>query len=168
MILIPEPSPTRDRNQKYLTPICFVLGVIFGMVARVRHPLLSSNTVERRLAPCGTLSPMDLPIAERICRAGMRSCIAVLSAINSASRVEVVISVCSLDAQSNGQPASNSTYPVCDLTRAGSWPSARVLHKPVKSASTYKSNVMSAVGRNIIPFVWVPIKYRTIHLIVLE
>jgi len=80
------------------------------------------------------LNPMAAPIAANRSLIGNMSCIAVDSALYSASMVETAISCWSLLAHTIGHPLTQMTHPVLDFIQEGSLMSSR-LYNPAKSAS---------------------------------
>ena len=120
-----------------LRVMCFVLGQKFSVTDISNAPLLSSKTQQETFGiEPGTSSPRALISFKRFMM-GMISRSAVLSAMNSLSLDERVVTVCSLDAQNKGHPAKMATYPVRERAVSGSRlgsPSGSQLS--MKSAST--------------------------------
>ncbi len=114
---------------------CFVLGLNFGLLAILRAPELSSNTLQYTFV-CGCL----LTIIR--CRHSVRS--DSDRATYSASVVLRTISWISREAQVIGQPANLMMYPRCDRVVSESSPAVSRFHVPAKSASAYTSNNSSS------------------------
>ena len=114
----------------YLVSICFDLGVILKVLARVSAPLLSSNMVEWVCTCC-----WETPRFSSTSSTGILVGIVDWDkAIYSASNIDIAISLCYLLVQTREHLFNINMYPVWDFTWTGSWSSLNV-QNPAKSAS---------------------------------
>ena len=143
------PIWTLDRSQWYFTAIFLLLGVILGssIFASVMAAWLSSHTVDTVDYVSHVICLISANSLSRLCM-GIKSHIAVLNAMYSASMVLSAISFCNLLNHTTGVPPKLMTKPVWLFTEE-------------ESGSSFKVGS----GFIIMPTMAVPLRHLPIHLI---